>query len=558
MLKMTDMKIGTRMQAGFGIVNILLVVLVGIAFWGVGSLLTKSNELQAQDHMTTLTRGVSTDISRIFLDIAKISEAKDMGMKQTFREDLDQQRIAYKAKLDELDATVNSETGRKLVQDIHEKAASLTDVDNRVLELSMAGKESEAADIFLSRSDRGIQEVMQACNDLISWQEKRIDEAKAALAAEVAGVRTMIIINGIIAFLLAFLIGMIITRSVAGVLGAATAHAQEIAKGDVSREVPEFFLVRKDEGGDLARAFKGMTDNLRNLIRNVSGGIQTLASSSTELSAIASQTTGGVKAISAQTTAVAAAAEESSANTLSVATSMEEASANLGSVASATEEMSATVGEIASNSEKARSISEQAMSQAQTISSMMQQLGAAAQEIGQVTETITDISSQTNLLALNATIEAARAGAAGKGFAVVANEIKELARQTAAATEDIKAKIGGVQSSTGSAIADIDKIVDVIKEVGTIVSSIAAAIEEQSTVTRDVAGNIAQASSGVQEANERISQTAAVSKTIATDIAGISAGVSEISQGGEQVQTSAVELSKLSEQLKEMVGRFKV
>jgi methyl-accepting chemotaxis protein len=558
MLKMTDMKIGTRMQAGFGIVNILLVVLVGIAFWGVGSLLTKSNELQAQDHMTNLTRGVSTDISRIFLDIAKISEAKDMGMKQTFREDLDQQRIAYKAKLDELDATVNSETGRKLVQDIHEKAASLTDVDNRVLELSMAGKESEAADIFLSRSDRGIQEVMQACNDLISWQEKRIDEAKAALAAEVAGVRTMIIINGIIAFLLAFLIGMIITRSVAGVLGAATAHAQEIAKGDVSREVPEFFLVRKDEGGDLARAFKGMTDNLRNLIRNVSGGIQTLASSSTELSAIASQTTGGVKAISAQTTAVAAAAEESSANTLSVATSMEEASANLGSVASATEEMSATVGEIASNSEKARSISEQAMSQAQTISSMMQQLGAAAQEIGQVTETITDISSQTNLLALNATIEAARAGAAGKGFAVVANEIKELARQTAAATEDIKAKIGGVQSSTGSAIADIDKIVDVIKEVGTIVSSIAAAIEEQSTVTRDVAGNIAQASSGVQEANERISQTAAVSKTIATDIAGISAGVSEISQGGEQVQTSAVELSKLSEQLKEMVGRFKV
>ena len=126
----------------------------------------------------------------------------------------------------------------------------------------------------------------------------------------------------------------------------------------------------------------------------------------------------------------------------------------------------------------------------------LQQLGSAAQEIGQVTETITNISSQTNLLALNATIEAARAaGAAGKGFAVVANEIKELARQTAGATEDIKAKISGVQSSTGGAISDIGRIVNVIQEVGGLVANIAAAIEEQATVTRDVAGNIAQARS---------------------------------------------------------------
>ena len=141
---------------------------------------------------------------------------------------------------------------------------------------------------------------------------------------------------------------------------------------------------------------------------------------------------------------------------------------------------------------------------------------------------------------------------------MVANEIKELARQTATATEDIKAKISGVQTSAGSAIADIEKITQVINEVSHIVSSIATAIEEQSTVTRDVAGNIAQASVGVKDSNERVAQTASVSRTMAQDIASVSTSAGEIRDGGEQVQASAMELSRLAEQLKELVGQFKV
>jgi hemerythrin-like metal-binding protein len=265
-----------------------------------------------------------------------------------------------------------------------------------------------------------------------------------------------------------------------------------------------------------------------------------------------------VKVVSDRAGTVAVAAEEASANTTSVAAGMEQAASNLSSVASATEEMSATVGEIASNAEKARAISEQATVQAQTISALMQQFGRAAQEIGKVTETITDISSQTNLLALNATIEAARAGAAGKGFAVVANEIKELARQTATATEDIKAKIAGVQTSAGSAITDVEKIAAVIKDVGSLVSSIAASIEEQAAVTKDVAGNIAQASAGVKDSNERIAQTATVSKDIARDMAAVNAATGEIRRGGEQVKASTVELSKLADQLKAAAAQFKV
>ena len=215
-------------------------------------------------------------------------------------------------------------------------------------------------------------------------------------------------------------------------------------------------------------------------------------------------------------------------------------------------------GRHSANTARARAISEQATAPGADHHRQMQKLGQAAQEIGHVTETITNISAQTNLLALNATIEAARAGTAGKGFAVVANEIKELARQTAEATEDIKARIAGIQNSAGTAISDIGQITTVIKDVGGIVASIAAAIEEQATVTKDVAGNIAQASSGVREANERVSETAEVSKSIARDIAGVNAAVVDIRRGGEQVEASAAELSKLAEQLGAQVAQFRM
>ena len=170
------------------------------------------------------------------------------------------------------------------------------------------------------------------------------------------------------------------------------------------------------------------------------------------------QMTSGSRNASDKAHSVSAAAEEMSSNITSVAAGMEETTTNLAHVASATEQMTSTIGEIAQNSEKARRITDEATRQAARITEQINQLGVAAREIGKVTETITEISSQTNLLALNATIEAARAGTAGKGFAVVATEIKALAQQTAAATEDIKGRIAGVQSATAGGITEIGKV----------------------------------------------------------------------------------------------------
>jgi len=353
---------------------------------------------------------------------------------------------------------------------------------------------------------------------------------------------------------LVYLLGVVVRRPIA----ALSARTAEIARGNLTQEVPEELQQRKDEIGELARALSGLSKALRTSLLEMLHSTGTLSRMSDGLSSTSRRLTAGAKGTSDRADAVAAAAEEASSNTVSVAAAMEQASTNLTSVASATEELSATVADIASNSARARMVSEQASSQAQAVAALVGKLGQAAREIGKVTETITAISSQTNLLALNATIEAARAGAAGKGFAVVANEIKDLAQQTAAATEDIKSKIAGVQTSSADAIGDIEKITGVIREVGDLVSSIAAAIEEQTAVTKDVANNVTQASTGVREANERIAQTATVSKSIARDIAEVSAQGRAINDDSTQLQEDADKLRGVSGSLHELSTRFEL
>jgi methyl-accepting chemotaxis protein len=349
---------------------------------------------------------------------------------------------------------------------------------------------------------------------------------------------------------------LVIRKLVIRPLGKAVELANRIADSDLT--AADLVVESKDEIGEATGALNTMKNSLRRLLGGISNGVETLSAAAAELTAVSRQTVSGTASASEKTHTVAAAAEEASANARSIAQGMEQSSGSLSSMACATEEMSATVGDISSNTARARVISEQATGQSESIAEQMQKLGNAAEEIGHVTETINNISAQTNLLALNATIEAARAGAAGKGFAVVANEIKELARQTAESTEDIKGRIAGIQNSAGAAISDIDQITKVIAEVGTIVASIAAAIEEQATVTKDVANNIAQASSGVQEANQRVSETAEVSRCIARDIAHVNAAVVEIRRGGEHVEANAVELSKLAEQLGAQVSQFRM
>jgi methyl-accepting chemotaxis protein len=294
------------------------------------------------------------------------------------------------------------------------------------------------------------------------------------------------------------------------------------------------------------------------MVGAITGETATLNKSAGEFAAVSENLQTNTVLMKEKSHSVATAAEEMSTAMASMASGMDRATGELASVATATEQMSATIGEVATNAEKARAVSSDAASQSRVVAEAMETLGRAAHEIGTVTETIMSISAQTNLLALNATIEAARAGEAGKGFAVVANEIKTLAQQTAGATVDIRKKIDGIQSSTGSAITDIKKIDAVIRQVGQIVSSIAQAIDEQATVTRGVAGNIARATSNVKEANDAVGQTASTAQMIAADIAAVSSVATDMAAASKQVNGSATELTAISEQLSQLTGRFQL
>jgi methyl-accepting chemotaxis protein len=313
-----------------------------------------------------------------------------------------------------------------------------------------------------------------------------------------------------------------------------------------------------DEIGQMVARLSVMVGKLNVMMKDIGAASDTLLDSSSMLGNSADAFSCSAKTTFSRTISVAESAEDMSSNMSTVAAATEQAATNIALVATATDEMTSTINEIVKSTEKAQEITKSAVREAGSASEKVDELGRAAVEIGKVTEAITEISEQTNLLALNATIEAARAGEAGKGFAVVANEIKELAKQTAGATGEIKNKIESIQGSTQETVKQIQQITQVINEVNAIVTSIVAAVEEQSATTGEIATNISQASIGIKEVTQSVAQVSTVSSNVAQDIAEVSQSADLIFQGSANLKTSAVDLTRMAEQLKGLVRHFKV
>jgi len=390
----------------------------------------------------------------------------------------------------------------------------------------------------------------------LGWKLIGLTE-KSEIMQQVYSMVTTIIAIGTVLIILALVCGYLLARSLTRPLLSTTKMIQDIAQGegDLTKRLN---ITGKDEIGELAHWFNLFLGNLQNIIKELAGHTGVVDASSGRLSEIASLLTANAGESSVKAERVSSATHEMTTRMERVASTMEETTSNTSMVAAAVEEMAATINEIAHNSEKARGISENAVSQAASASDKVTNLGNAAAAITAVTETITEISEQTNLLALNATIEAARAGEAGKGFAVVANEIKELARQTAAATAEIKAKIEGVQGTTRETVSEIETIGKVIHDINDIIATIATAIEEQSAATKEISSNVTQASQGIEDVSGDIASGSEVIGEIAEEIGAVNASSSEISRNSQEVESSARELRQLSEQLNNIIQRFRI
>ncbi|MBN1853225.1 MAG: methyl-accepting chemotaxis protein [Pirellulales bacterium] len=373
-------------------------------------------------------------------------------------------------------------------------------------------------------------------------------------------VRNVLLFNvGIVCVgtLVLLVIFWVLSYSITTPLKRTIAILKDIAEGegDLTKRLD---ADRRDELGELAGWFNTFTSKIREIIVDIAKNAETLIQASSTLSSTATKLSEGVEQTTNQSTIVASSAEEMSINMGNIANASDSMSSDIKTIAISVDEMTNSISEIAKNAEQASLVANDAARLAETSNQTIGQLGTAADEIGKVVEVIQDIAEQTNLLALNATIEAARAGEAGKGFAVVANEVKELAGQTASATEDIRNRVEGIQMSSNEAVKSIEHISVVIQKVNNVSHLIASAVEEQNITTKNIATKVSSTSKSASEVSSGVAECAVASQEITKNIAGVESAAKDTSNGASQTSIASRELADLADQLMGLVGQFKV
>jgi methyl-accepting chemotaxis protein len=522
-----DLSVNVKIVLAIG-VAVVVAVIVGVVALRALSSASGSAELIYSSNVTGVSAigQVDAGLSQAQADVSAEAISQDAATKAQNKQDFtaDQQAFAesmtaYRdsdpagdpAMIADLES--NWQAYVRLVQD------KLSDLGTRN---DMAGFQK----VRDSQADPLMTRARADSDALIAAEAAAAAKSAKAAKSDYQSSRTTVIVLLIIGCLLALGLGLWVARNIVRSLSKVKNVCDGLAEGDLTRTTG---LTSRDEPGQMGRSLDEALNRLRQTVSTIDGSAASLASASEQMSGTAQQ--------------IAASAEETTAQAQTVSAAAEQVSRSVSAVSAGSEEMGAAIREISQNASEAAQVASDAVAITGATSVTMNKLGASSAEIGHVIKTITAIAEQTNLLALNATIEAARAGELGKGFAVVASEVKDLAQETARATEDISKRVEAIQTDTGGAITAIEEISRVIAQISDFQTTIASAVEEQTATTAEMNRSVTEAATGTGE--------------IAENITGVAEAARLTSEGVTQTEQATTELARMSTDLTALVGNFR-